>query len=47
MEKLKLKFIYERPTKDMVRYREELGEVAYSSKDVAVGTIYIMKGGVG
>jgi len=33
MEKLELRFIYEKETKNIIRYREELGEEAYSSKD--------------
>ena len=47
MEKLELKFTYERPTKNTVRYREELGEVAHSSRDIAVGTLYIQKEALG
>ena len=43
MEKLELRFTYEKETKNTVRYREELGDVAYSKKDVAVGSLYIMK----
>ena len=43
MEKLELRFTYERPTKNTVRYREELGEVARSSRDIAVGTLYVRK----
>jgi len=39
MEKLELKFTYERPTKNTIRYREE----AHSGRDVACGTIYIQK----
>jgi len=47
MEKLELKFTYERPTKNTVRYREELGEEAHSSREVAVGVIYIQKEALG
>ena len=43
MEKLELKFTYEKETKNCIRYKEELGEVAHSSRDIAVGTIYIQK----
>ncbi len=43
MEKLKLRFTYEKETKNTIRYQEELGEVAHSSRDIAVGTIYIQK----
>ena len=43
MEKLELRFTYERPTKNTVRYREELGEVAHSNRDIAVGSLYIQK----
>jgi len=43
MEKLELKFTYEKETKNTVRYKEELGEVAYSSRDIAVGTLYVQK----
>ncbi|MBA7617652.1 hypothetical protein ES703_24968 [subsurface metagenome] len=43
MEKLELKFSYEKPTKNTIRYQEELGEVAHSSRDIAVGSLYIQK----
>ena len=43
MEKLELKFTYEKETKNTVRYKEE----AHSSKDVAVGVIYIQKSVLG
>jgi hypothetical protein len=43
MEKLELKFTYERPTKNTVRYREELGDEAHSSRDIAVGSLYVQK----
>jgi hypothetical protein len=43
MEKLELKFTYEKETKNTIRYQEELGEVGYSSRDVAVGTLYVQK----
>lgn len=41
MEKLELTFTYERATKNTVRYREELGDVAHSSRGIAVGTLYV------
>jgi hypothetical protein len=37
MEKLELRFTYEKETKNTIRYQEELGEAAYSSRDVAGG----------
>jgi hypothetical protein len=43
MEKLELKFTYEKETKNTVRYQEELGDEAHSSRDVAVGTLYVQK----
>ena len=43
MEKLELRFTYEKETKNTIRNQEELGEVAHSSKDVAVGSLYIQK----
>jgi hypothetical protein len=43
MEKLELRFTYEKETKNTVRYQEELGGEAYSSRDIAVGTLYIQK----
>ena len=43
MEKLELKFTYEKATKNTVRYQEELGDVAHSSRDIAVGTLYVQK----
>lgn len=47
MEKLELKFTYEKETRNTIRYQGELGEVAHSSKDVAVGIIYIQKEALG
>ena len=47
MEKLELKFTYEKETKNTIRYKEELGEEAYSSRDIAVGTLYVHKGALG
>jgi len=43
MEKLELIFSREKETKNTIRYQEELGEVGYSSRDVAVGTLYVQK----
>lgn len=43
MEKLKLRFTYEKETRNTIRYKEELGEVAHSSRDIAVGSLYIQK----
>ena len=43
MEKLELIFTREKETKNCIRYREELGEVAHSSRDIAVGSLYIQK----
>jgi len=43
MEKLELRFTYEKETKNTIRYKEELGEVGYSSRDIAVGTLYVRK----
>ena len=47
MEKLELKFTYEKETKNTIRYQEELGEEAHSSKDTAVGSLYIQKEALG
>ena len=47
MEKLKLKFTYEKETKNTIRYREELGEVAHSSQDIAVGSLYVQREALG
>lgn len=47
MDKLELIFTYEKPTKNTVRYREELGAEAYSDKDYAIGVIYIQKQALG
>jgi hypothetical protein len=43
MEKLELRFTYEKETRNTIRFKEELGEVAHSSRDIAVGTLYIQK----
>ena len=47
MEKLELKFTYEKETKNTIRYQEELGDEAHSSRDVAVGSLYIQKEALG
>jgi len=47
MEKLELNFTYEKETKNTVRYQEELGEEAHSSRDIAVGSLYVQKRGAG
>ncbi len=43
MEKLELKFTYEKETRNTIRYQKELGDVAHSSRDIAVGTLYVQK----
>lgn len=43
MEKLELKFTYEKETKNTIRYQEELGDVAHSNRDIAVGTLYVQR----
>ena len=43
MEKLELIFTYGKETKNTIRYQGELGEVAHSSRDIAVGTLYVQK----
>lgn len=47
MEKLELRFSYEKETKNTIRYQEELGDVAHSSRDIAVGTLYVQKEALG
>lgn len=43
MDKIELIFTEERKTKRAVLFREELGEVAWSDQDVAIGVLYIKK----
>ena len=43
MNRLELMFTYEKETKNCIRYQEELGEVAHSSRDIAVGALYVQK----
>jgi len=43
VEKLELRFTYEKETKNTIRYKEELDELAHSSRDIAVGSLYIQK----
>ena len=43
MEKLELIFTREKETKNTIRYQEELGEMAHSSRDIAVGALYVQK----
>ena len=47
MDRLELTFTYEKETKNTIRYREELGEFAHSSRDVAVGPLYVQKEALG
>jgi len=47
MQKLELRFTYEKETRNTVRYQEKLGEVAHSSRDIAVGTLYVQKEALG
>ena len=47
MEKLELIFNREKETKNTIRYQEELGEHAYSSRDIAVGSLYVQKEALG
>ena len=47
MEKLELKFTYEKETKNCIRYQEELSDEAHSSRDIAVGSLYIQKEALG
>ena len=47
MDKLELIFSREKETKNTIRYQEELGDEAYSSKDIAVGSLYIQKEALG
>jgi len=47
MNRLELRFTYEKETKNTIRYKEELGDVAHSSKDIAVGTLYVQKEALG
>jgi len=47
MEKLELIFSREKETKNTIRYQEELGEVAHSNRDIAVGSLYIQKEALG
>jgi len=47
MDKLELKFTYEKETRNCIRYEEELGQLAHSSRDIAVGTLYVQKEALG
>jgi hypothetical protein len=47
MEKLELRFTYEKETKNTIRYQEELGDEAHSNRDIAVGTLYVQKEALG
>ena len=47
MEKLELIFSYEKETKNTIRYQEELGDMAHSSRDIAVGSLYVQKEALG
>jgi len=47
MEKLELRFTYEKETKNTIRYQEERGDEAHSSRDFAVGTLYVQKEALG
>ncbi len=43
MKKLEIRFTYEKETKNTIRYQEELGDMAHSSRDIAVGSLYLQK----
>ena len=43
LDKLELIFTEDRKTLRTVLFEEQLGEQAYSDKDVAVGPLYVMK----
>ena len=47
MEKLELRFTYEKETRNTIRFKEELDEEAHSSRDIAVGALYIQKEALG
>jgi len=47
MERLELRFTYEKETKNTIRHKKELGEEAHSSRDIAVGTLYVQKEALG
>ncbi|MBA7704262.1 hypothetical protein ES703_113064 [subsurface metagenome] len=47
MEKLELRFSYEKETKNTIRYQEELGEEAHSGRDIAIGSLYVQKEALG
>jgi hypothetical protein len=47
MEKLGLIFSREKKTKNTIQYQEELGDEAHSSKDIAVGTLYVQREALG
>jgi len=42
-DKIELIFIEERKTKRAVLFQEQLGEIAWSDQDVAVGPLYVKK----
>ena len=46
MDKLELRFTYEKSTKNTIRYQEELGDEAHS-RDIAVGSLYVQKEALG
>lgn len=43
MDKIVLTFKFQNPTKNKHRFEEELGEQSWSSRDTAVGTLYVEK----
>lgn len=43
LDKLELTFKEDRKTKRTVLFDEQIGEQAYSEKDVAIGPLYIQK----
>ena len=47
MDKIELIFSREKETKNTIRYQEELGEEAHSSRDIAIGTLYVRKEALG
>lgn len=43
LDKIELEFKEDRKTKRTVKFDEVLGEVAWSSQDVAIGPLYVKK----
>lgn len=42
-DKIEIKFVYKKETKNTIQFEEVVGETSWSAKDTAVGPLYVQK----